>query len=157
MMKHKKYLIGGAILVVVALIGILCLKYSERTISSAAGYSYSVKHSLKGYDIWVVSTPRITKITQSKSSKTNLSYETGLNEYKKRVDRIIKLEKQLTKERVFLSNAQVVQMAELSPADAMQTFGGIYSSHVAEVCKEIVQLEDECEQIYMTLGKSISD
>ncbi len=107
--------------------------------------------------MWVISTPKISKITLSNSTKSDLSYETELEEYKTCVDEIIRLEKSLKKKLVTLSNSEIEKVAKGTLAEAIQILGAKYSPTVLETCKEIVQLEDRCELIFMSLGASITE
>ena len=156
-MKYNRIIIAIIVLICIAAGLFICVFYSRRTIGSNSGYSYSIQPSSNGSDLWVISTPKITKITLSKSTKNALSYEVELQEYKKNVDEITKLEKSLEKKLVFLSNAEIDKVAKSSPDEAKRILGTRYSYSVYETCKEIAKYEEMCEQIMMSLGSSISE
>ena len=158
MKKHK------VIMSLIVLIGIasglfLFLKYSkdsQRQIGTDSGYSYSIEHSLNEPDFWTISTPDVTRFTLSRSTISDRSYEVELQEYKKSVDELIRLEKSLKWRLVFLSNTKIHEVAKGSSAEARKILGARYSNAVVETCKEIVRVENRCEQIFMSIDGCIS-
>lgn len=155
-MKNHKIIVSVVVLICIML-GLVCyFIFSQRIIGTDSGYSYSIKSALNGSDMWTISTPKITKITLSKSTKSNLSYEFELQQYKQSVDEMIELEKKLKKERCSLSNTEIGKVAKSTSEEAMEILGTRYSYSVYLICKEISRLEDSCEQIMMSLGGSIT-
>ena len=156
-MKNHKIIVSVIVLICITFGLVCCFIFSQRTIGTDYGYSYSIKSALNGSDMWTISTPKITKITLSKSTKSDLSYEFELQQYKQCVDEMIGLEKKLEKERCFLSNTEIGKVAKSTSEEAMKILGTRYSYSVYLICKEISRLEDSCEQIIMSLGGSITE
>ncbi len=159
-MKSHKIIIGVIVLICIASGIFLALVYSrnsQRITGTDFGYSYSIEHTPNEPDMWTISTPRVTKFTLSKSAISDWSYEAELQEYKKCVDEIIRLGKSLKWKRVFLSDAEIDKVGKGSSEEAMKILGTRYSYSVYLICKEISRLEDSCEQIFMSLGGSITE